>query len=103
MTQIMDLLYLASDIQEALLFLPPVESGKDSITERQLRTVPIIDLRAYSETGEIHTSFFSYKMRARLDKANGVLRRQGVRALPQRQRIALVLRQRAKRAAATGA
>jgi len=38
---------------------------------RQLRTVPIIDLRAYSETGEIHTSFYSYKMRARLDRANG--------------------------------
>src|SRR3954470_13266471 len=37
----------------------------------QLTTVPIIDLRAYSETGEIHTSFYSYKMRARLDKANG--------------------------------
>jgi hypothetical protein len=33
--------------------------------------VPIIDLRAYSETGEIHTSFYSYKMRARLDQANG--------------------------------
>src|SRR3954470_5889808 len=38
---------------------------------RQLSTVPIIDLRAYSETGEIHTSFYSYKARARLDKANG--------------------------------
>ena len=38
---------------------------------RQLATVPIIDLRAYSETGEIHTSFYSYKLRARLDQANG--------------------------------
>ena len=38
---------------------------------RQLANVPIIDLRAYSETGEIHTSFYSYKMRARLDRANG--------------------------------
>lgn len=38
---------------------------------RQLATVPIIDLRGYSETGEIHTSFYSYKMRARLDEANG--------------------------------
>src|SRR3954451_3183485 len=36
---------------------------------RQLRTVPIIDLRAYSETGEIHTSFYSYKMRAGLNRA----------------------------------
>jgi hypothetical protein len=38
---------------------------------RQLATVPIIDLRAYSETAEIHTSYYSYKMRARLDNANG--------------------------------
>jgi hypothetical protein len=38
---------------------------------RQLATVPIVDLRAYSESAEIHTSFYSYKMRARLDKANG--------------------------------
>ena len=38
---------------------------------RQLATVPIIDLRAYSESGEIHTSFYSYKTRARLDEANG--------------------------------
>ena len=33
--------------------------------------VPIIDLRAYSETGEIHTSGNSVKLRARLDRANG--------------------------------
>lgn len=39
MTQIMDLLNLAPDLQEALLFLPPVESGKDTVTERQLRSV----------------------------------------------------------------
>ena len=39
LTQIMNLLNLASDIQEVLLFLPPVERGKDSITERQLRAV----------------------------------------------------------------
>ena len=38
---------------------------------RQLATVPIIDLRAYSESAEIHTSFHSYEMRARLDGANG--------------------------------
>jgi len=37
MTQIMNLLNLAPDIQEALLFLPPVEHGKGTITERQLR------------------------------------------------------------------
>jgi hypothetical protein len=38
---------------------------------RLLASVPIIDLRAYTETAEIHTSFYSYKMRARLDEANG--------------------------------
>jgi hypothetical protein len=38
---------------------------------RQLATVPIIDLRGYHETQEIHTSFHSYKMRAKLDRDNG--------------------------------
>jgi len=38
-TQIMNLLNLAPDIQEALLFLPPVEQGKDAVTERELRAV----------------------------------------------------------------
>ena len=33
--------------------------------------VPIIDLHAYNESGEIHTSGNSVKLRARLDKANG--------------------------------
>lgn len=37
-TQIMNLLHLAPDIQEAILFLPSVESGKDQVTERELRT-----------------------------------------------------------------
>ena len=39
MTQIMNLLHLAPDIQEAVLFLPRVESGKDPITERDLRPI----------------------------------------------------------------
>lgn len=39
MSQITNLLNLAPDIQEALLFLPPVESGRDPITERQFRSV----------------------------------------------------------------
>jgi len=38
---------------------------------RPLATVPIVDLRAWSESAEIHTSFHSYEMRARLDAANG--------------------------------
>lgn len=38
-TQIMDLLLLAPDIQEALLFLPGAEQGRDPITLRELRYV----------------------------------------------------------------
>jgi hypothetical protein len=38
---------------------------------RKLADVPIIDLRGYHETQEIHTSFHSYKMRAKLDRDNG--------------------------------
>lgn len=37
MTQILNLLHLAPDIQEALLFLPAVTEGKDPITERDVR------------------------------------------------------------------
>jgi hypothetical protein len=39
MTQIMNLLHLAPDIQEELLHLPPVEAGNDPLTERDLRQV----------------------------------------------------------------
>ena len=39
MTQIMNLLHLAPDIQEELLFLPKVTSGRDPIHERMLRPV----------------------------------------------------------------
>jgi len=38
MTQIMNLLHLAPDIQEELLFLPPAE-GRDRIHERMLRSL----------------------------------------------------------------
>lgn len=38
-TQIMNLLNLAPDIQEELLFLPPVEAGRDTIKEWQLRPI----------------------------------------------------------------
>jgi hypothetical protein len=37
MTQIMNLLHLAPDIQEELLHLPPVNEGRDPIHERTLR------------------------------------------------------------------
>lgn len=37
MTQIMNLLHLAPDIQEEILHLPPVAKGRDPITEHDLR------------------------------------------------------------------
>jgi hypothetical protein len=37
MTQIMNLLHLAPDIQEKLLHLSPIQSGHDPITERHIR------------------------------------------------------------------
>ena len=37
--EIMNLPSLAPDIQEEILFLPPIESGKDVITERRLRAI----------------------------------------------------------------
>ena len=39
MTQIMNLLHLAPDIQEAILFLPPLTSGRESLHEHLLRQV----------------------------------------------------------------
>ena len=41
-SQIMGLLNLAPDIQEALLFLPEITRGRDTITERHLRPVVAI-------------------------------------------------------------
>jgi len=42
MTQIMNLLNLAPDIQEDLLFLPTTESGRDPIRELQLRPITFV-------------------------------------------------------------
>ncbi|MCK6477977.1 MAG: hypothetical protein L6Q35_14230, partial [Phycisphaerales bacterium] len=39
MTQILNLLHLAPDIQEEILFLPPVTGGRDAIHEHMLRPV----------------------------------------------------------------
>jgi hypothetical protein len=39
LTQIMNLLNLAPEIQEEILFLPAVEAGHDPIHERQLRAI----------------------------------------------------------------
>ncbi len=38
-SQIMNLLHLAPDIQEEILFLPKIIKGKDPITERHLRPI----------------------------------------------------------------
>ncbi len=38
-TQIMNLLHLAPDIQEAILFLPRTEPGRDPIRERMVRRI----------------------------------------------------------------
>lgn len=47
MTQIMNLLHLAPDIQEDVLHLPSVSEGRDPITERHLR--PISRFPAWSK------------------------------------------------------
>jgi hypothetical protein len=39
LSQVMNFLNLAPDIQEAILFLPPVTKGQDPIYERQLRPI----------------------------------------------------------------
>jgi len=41
-TQIMNLLHLAPDIQEAILFLPAGDGGRDPIAERSVRPVAAI-------------------------------------------------------------
>jgi len=41
LTQIMNLLVLAPDIQEAILFLPRTDRGFDPISERQIRRVTV--------------------------------------------------------------
>jgi hypothetical protein len=42
LTQIMNLLCLAPDLQERILFLPATERGRDAITEKQLRPIASI-------------------------------------------------------------
>lgn len=41
-TQIMNLLHLAPDIQEEVLNLPPAPKGRDNVTERDLRPIAAI-------------------------------------------------------------
>ena len=40
MTQVMNLLNLAPEIQEEILFLPDVEEGREPVSERALRRLP---------------------------------------------------------------
>ena len=42
LTQIMNLLSLAPDIQEAILFLEPTTKGRDRLKERDVRPVAIL-------------------------------------------------------------
>jgi len=42
LTQIMNLLALAPDIQEAILFQLATEWGRDAVTERDLRPIAIV-------------------------------------------------------------
>ena len=39
LSQIMGMLYLAPEIQEAILFLPRVNEGRDMVTEREVRRI----------------------------------------------------------------
>ncbi len=41
-TQIMNLLHLAPDIQEQILFLPRIERGRDPLKEHQLRPIAAV-------------------------------------------------------------
>lgn len=56
-TQIMNLLNLAPDIQEALLFLTPVHTWRDALTERTCR--PVIQEPCWQRQREIFTTLFS--------------------------------------------
>ena len=42
LTQIMNLLCLAPDIQEEILFVPLTEQGREAMTEKQLRPIAAI-------------------------------------------------------------
>ena len=59
-TQTMDLLLLAPDIQEELLFLPATESGRDAITLRELRAVCAV--AAWAEQSERWSSLHRAKL-----------------------------------------
>jgi hypothetical protein len=51
MTQVMNLLNLAPEIQEEILFLPEVEKGREPVSERSLRRLP--GVMSWNEQKEI--------------------------------------------------
>ena len=55
-TQLMNLVNLAPDIQEALLFLPPMTTRRDWLTERHLR--PIVRMVSWEEQREMFGRLF---------------------------------------------
>ncbi len=55
MTQIMNLLNLAPDIQERLLFLPEVTEGDDTVTERQVG--PVVRVASWKRQREMWGRF----------------------------------------------
>lgn len=65
MTQIMNLLHLAPDIQEQILDLPTVPKGRDPITERDLR--PIAALPSWTR----QRSAWKRRCESTLPKASG--------------------------------
>jgi hypothetical protein len=58
-TQIMNLLNLAPDIQEAILFLPLVESGRDPVKEWKIR--PIITEAFWARQREMWLALASHR------------------------------------------
>lgn len=57
LTQIMNLLYLAPDIQESLLFLPTINHGRGQIMERDLR--PIVTIISWGKQRQLWNSYES--------------------------------------------
>jgi hypothetical protein len=61
MTQIMNLLHLAPDIQEDVLFLPTITEGRDPVTETNLRV--IVDSSYWKAQRILWRSLFDHKRR----------------------------------------
>lgn len=62
-TQIMNLLFLAPDIQDELLHLPAVSEGADPITERHLR--PLVPLADWNKQRRLWKALLARERRGR--------------------------------------